>query len=235
VHRLAPEDALDAFAARSATSFVRRPTMIPASSYAARGHSPASKLARLEPSPQRRSRLRRAAAGKQIVDTNVLIEFGPVNALSSAGETPVPALRQGAVSKSRIPYERHRHRPPVGQINEQCARHDANFLGVSLADVSARRAHSTLSVTTAPRVLRARALGGSPHARIYGCSRVEPAQARTSQHYPHVRREGEPAHHDLRSRTRDTGRSTEPSAFMRRVSFPVGDSMATSSRSADPP
>ena len=56
---------------------------------------------------------------KETLCTQVLIDIGPVDAESSAGDAPVRALPGSGRKQTRIPYERNRDCPAVQKIDDQ--------------------------------------------------------------------------------------------------------------------
>jgi hypothetical protein len=74
-------------------------------------------LPRFEPPAQRCLRFARPSAGKKAFDTDVLIEVGPMNALSLTNESPIRAFRLVAMCESGAPRHRHRNRPTINKMD----------------------------------------------------------------------------------------------------------------------
>ena len=73
-----------------------------------------------EPFLERSLALGRALACQYIVDANVFVEAGPVNSPPLADEPPASPLSCRAMKKTRVPCQRRRDGPAVGQLERQC-------------------------------------------------------------------------------------------------------------------
>ena len=58
-----------------------------------------------------------------------------MDTLPTADQTPLLAFRRGAVPKTRIPYDRHRNRAPIGKIDAKSVSRDLDGLRMRLVEV----------------------------------------------------------------------------------------------------
>jgi hypothetical protein len=70
-----------------------------------------------------------ATSGEEILHRDILIELGPVNAVTAPDELPLGLLGWRAMGETRVPLDRNRHRPAVDKIHDQSVIGDPNVLG----------------------------------------------------------------------------------------------------------
>lgn len=96
----------------------------------------ASGVPGFEPALQRGLRFPRAPAGEKILDSNILIEFRPVNAMASPDESPISLLRRGPLGEPRVPADRNGQGSTIYEIDDQGVVRDPDVLRRSLPNLN---------------------------------------------------------------------------------------------------
>lgn len=174
----------------------------------------ASSLARLQPAFQRGLGFARATSGEKVLHRDILIERWPMNAVASPDELPLSLFRGRAMSQTRIPTDRNRHRPTVNEVDDQGVVCHPYVLGQGLTNINWRRSHP-MPFAARPRVFP-RVLPASPTllARIPCCRAAGSALARSWHgNHPGRRVRAVAGSGRLNRRKGDAGQTGGPSAL----------------------
>ena len=76
-------------------------------------------IARFKPSLQRTRALTGGASANDALNADVLVEVGPMNALSASDKPGMPSLSDGAVKEARIPRKRGGNGAPIRKLNDE--------------------------------------------------------------------------------------------------------------------
>src|SRR2546427_419371 len=100
-------------------------------------------VAKAQPTLQRLRRLTRTSPSEQPFDADVLVQFRPMNADTTANELPATSFAITAARQAWIPRRRHGEGAPVGQFNVKHSICNVDLQGACTLRFSHRNSHSS--------------------------------------------------------------------------------------------